>query len=166
MPFKPAGEIARWRIVYVRFREAEVGETLTYSALGSALTLDPDRDRDKIQMAARRAIKHLLETDDRAVETVPEVGYRVVSALRQIPMAGQQVERASRALDKGKDLTTHIRLDELSEPERQIVHGMAMMFSQVSEWARQINRRVDDHDGRLADVENELRRLREQNGGG
>lgn len=165
MPFQPEGEIAHWRVVYKAFREAPAGTEISYGDLGTDLGLDPERDRHKIQAAARRASKQLLATDDRAVETVPMVGYRIASATRQIPMAGQQVERASRALDRGRDLTTHIRLDELAEPERQIVQGMALMFAQVGEWARQINRRVDDHQGRLSDIEAELRRLREQRGG-
>lgn len=162
MPFQPTGEVANWRTVYTAFREAEVGQTVSYEELGAALSLDPGHDRHRIQAAARRAVKQLLVTDDRAVETVPDVGYRIADATRQIPMAGQQVERATRALDKGKELTTHIRLDELAEPERQIVHGMAMMFAQVGEWARQINRRVETHEDRLGDIEKELRRLREE----
>ena len=164
-PFKPAGEIAQWRIVYDVFAAAEVSATITYEALGEALKLHPKDDRVRIQAAARQAAKHMLAQDDRAVETIPQVGYRVVPAIRHIPLAGQQVERAGKALDRGRALTTHVRLDELSEPERQIVQGMALMFAQVGEWTRQINRRVSDHEDRLSGVENELRRLREERGG-
>lgn len=159
-PFKPVGEIAQWRMVYDEFRKTEVGETISYEDLATLLGVDAEVDRPRVQAAARLAARHLLELDDRAVETVPRVGYRIAPAVRQIPMAGHQVDRAGRALDKGKQLTTHVRLDELSEPERQIVHGMALMFAQVGEWARQINRRVDSHEDRLADVEAELRELR------
>lgn len=162
MPFEPKGEIAQWRIVYRLFQEAAVGDELTYERLGDELNLDPNSERHRIQVAARRASKQLLEVDDRAVEVVTDVGYRVVSAIRQIPMAGRQVERAGRALDRGKSLTTHIRMDELTEQERHIVHTMALGFAQVAEWARQIGRRVEDHEGRLSDIEAELERLRDK----
>jgi hypothetical protein len=163
MPFEPKGEIAQWRVVYRLFQTAEVGSTLDYPSLGEALDLDPVTERHRIQAAARRAAKQLLEVDDRAVEVVTDVGYRIVDAVRQIPMAGQQVDRAGRALDRGRALTTHIRMDELSEQERQIVHTMALGFAQVAEWARMIGRRVEDHEGRLSDIEAELQRLRDKN---
>lgn len=162
MPFEPKGEIAQWRVIYRMFQEADIDAVVDYAAVGAELNLHPTNDRHRIQAAARRAAKQLLEVDDRAVEVVPDVGYKLVSAVRQIPMAGQQVERAGRALDKGKAYTTHIRMTELSEQERQIVHTMALGFAQVAEWARQIGRRVEDHEGRLSDIEAELERLREQ----
>lgn len=162
MPFEPKGEIAQWRIIYRLFQETDIDTTLSYNELGEALDLDPTTERHRIQAAARRAAKQLLEVDDRAVEVVPDVGYRLVSAVRQIPMAGQQVERAGRALDRGRALTTHLRMDELSEQERQIAHTMALGFAQVAEWARQIGRRIEDHEGRLSDIEAELERLRKE----
>lgn len=162
MPFEPKGEIAQWRMVYRLFQEAEADRTIEYRELGEVLDLDPGVDRHRIQAAARRAAKQLLEVDDRAVEVVPNVGYRMVTALRQIPLAGQQVDRAGKALDRGRALTTHIRMDQLTEQERGIVNAMALGFAQVAEWARQISRRVEDHEGRLSDIESELARLREE----
>src|SRR6266704_1863702 len=160
-PFKPQGEIAQWRIAYDAFKAAAVGDEITYARLGELLSINPQDGRHRIQAAARQAAKKLLLTDDRAVETVPETRYRIVPAVRQIAMDGHQVERATKALEKGHDMSVHIRLDELSETERQVVQAMATGFSQVAEWARQIGRRVDDHEGRLSDVEAELKRLRE-----
>lgn len=162
MPFEPKGEIAQWRVVYRVFESTAVESVVTYAELAEVLDLDANTDRHRIQAAARRAGKHLLTTQDRAVETVPEVGYKVVVAARQIAMAGNQIERASHALDHGHALTTHIKMDELTEAERAIVQTMAVGFSQVINYAKQIGRRVEDHEGRLADVEAELKRLREE----
>jgi hypothetical protein len=161
-PFAPKGEVAQWRVVYRLFQQAEVGATLTYDELGSALDMDPKEDRHRIQAAARKASEKFLRVDDRAVEVVPEVGYRLATAERQIPLAGAQVERATRSLEKGKDLAVHVRMEELSEEGRQIVHAMAVGFSAVAEYTRQISRRMEDHEGRLADVEAELKRIRER----
>src|SRR6266568_1912998 len=91
-PFKPQGEIAQWRIAYDAFKAAAVGDEITYARLGELLSINPQDGRHRIQAAARQAAKKLLLTDDRAVETVPETGYRIVPAVRQIPMAGHQVE--------------------------------------------------------------------------
>lgn len=162
VPFTPKGEVAQWRIVYRILQGAEVGEIIGYDRLAEALDADPKADRYRIQNAARQAGKHLLQQDDRAIEAVPDEGYRVVPASRQITLAGGQIERATAALDKGRELTTHIRTDELSVQEAQIVQTMALGFAQVAEWARQIGRRVEDHEGRLSDIEAELQRIREE----
>lgn len=163
-PFAPKGEIAQWRIVYRMLQQADIGQTISYEELAEALDLDSKADRHRIQDATRKAAKQFLTVDDRAIEVVPNIGYRLVPAVRQIPMAGQQVDRAGKALDRGRALTTHVRMEELSEQERQIVNTMALGFAQVAEWARQIGRRVENHEDRLADVEAELRRLREEKG--
>lgn len=162
MPFKPKGDIAQWRTVYNLFAKTPVNSTVTYDTLGEALNFHPRTDRQRIQAAARKAAAHLLEADSRAVENVPETGYRIVTAAQQIPLAGKQIERAGNALDKGHDLTENVRLDELTHEERQIVHSMTLGFAQVAQWARQINRRVSDHEDRLTDVEAELARLRNE----
>jgi hypothetical protein len=162
MPFAPKGEVAQWRILYRVFQSAPVGETVTYERLAQELDVDAGTERHRIQAAARKAGQELLRKDDRAVEVVPEEGYRVVPAGRQIALAGGQIERATHSLDKGRELTTHVRMDELSAQERQIVQTMALGFAQVAEWARQIGRRVEDHEGRLSDIEAELQRIREE----
>lgn len=164
MPFKPKAEVAQWRAVYRVLQKAPAGETVTYEQLATELDMDPAVDRMRIQAAARQAGKHMLETDDRAIESVPEQGYRVVNATRQIALAGNQIERATTQLDKGRELTTHIRMDELSAQEQQIVQTMALGFAQVANWARQVGRRVEDHEGRLSDIEAELQRIREERG--
>lgn len=165
MPFEPVNETAQWRVVYDILLAAEVEKVVTYRELGEALELDPVRDRHRIQAAARHAAKKLLKQEDRAVETLTGRGYRLVPAQRNIALAGRQADRAGNALARGQDLTTHVRLDELSETERQIVSGMSLMFAQVGQWAKQVERRVDSHDGRLSDIEKELQRLRDERAG-
>lgn len=162
MPFKPKGDTAQWRIVYDLFTRTPVDQILTYESLGEALDIDPVTGRARIQAAARAASKHLLAQDNRAVEVITDTGYRLVHASRQIPLAGKHVTKASNALDRGRSLTSHVRLDELSETERQVVHSMSIGFSQVAEWARQITGRVESHEGRLADIEAELARIKDQ----
>lgn len=162
MPFKPKGDTAQWRTVYDLFKGAPVNDTITYDTLADALNLNPKTHRPRIQAAARKAAQRLLKSDARAVENVPETGYRIVTATQQIPLAGKQIERAGNALDKGQDLTENVRLDELSTEEQQIMRSMTIGFAQVAQWARQINRRVGEHEDRLSDIETELARLRDE----
>jgi alkylated DNA nucleotide flippase Atl1 len=162
MVFQPKGPTALWKICYQVFQKAPVGKLITYQVLAKALGMNAKGDLARIQAAARRAGQELLRKDDRAVEAVDTEGYRIVSAARQISLATGQVERATTALDRGRDLTTHVRLDELSDTEQKLVMAMSAGFAQVAQYARQIGRRIEDHEHRLNDVEEELRRLREE----
>lgn len=162
MPFKPKGDTAQWRTVYNLFTKTPVNDTITYDTLAEALNLHPRSDRHRIQAAARKAASRLLEVDSRAVENLADTGYRIVTASQQIPLAGKQIEKAGNALDRGHDLTSNVHLNELTDEERQIVHNMTIGFAQVAQWARQINRRVGEHEDRLTDIETELARLRDE----
>lgn len=162
MVFQPKGPVAQWKICYEIFQKANVGDLVLYKTLAAALGMNVKRDLSRIHGAARKAGQELLRKNDRAIEAVYLEGYRIVGAARQISLAGGQVERATSALDRGRDLTTHVRLDELNPAERALVQAMSTGFAQVAVYARQIGRRIEDHEHRLSDVEAELRRLREE----
>ncbi len=162
MTFKPVGEKAQWKIVFDVFEQTTPGDTVSYRTLADALGMMVKGDLPRIQAAARKAGAELLRRRDRAVEAVTGEGYRVVPAAHQISMAGGQIERATNSLDKGRDLTTNIKMDELNEGDRALVQVVALGFAQVATYARQIGRRLTDHEDRLTDIEQELARMREE----
>ena len=77
-PFDPIGDVSRWKLAYEVVRAAATDTVVTYDELGEALGLHPVHDRHPIQMAMRRAAKELEEVDKRAVNAVPNKGYRIV----------------------------------------------------------------------------------------
>jgi hypothetical protein len=86
-PFEPAGDKARWRVLYDVLTKHGVGDVVTYDVMGEALNLDPEKERHTIQMAIRRAAREYEREDHRALEPVPNEGYRVVEPAEHMRLA-------------------------------------------------------------------------------
>jgi O6-methylguanine-DNA--protein-cysteine methyltransferase len=138
-PFTPAGDRARWRIIYDLLTDADVGDTVTYEDMGAALGLDPDKDRHLIQMAVRRAGREYLTVNLRALAPIPNVGYRVVETSRQLEIAGQHQVKARRSIKRGREQVTYVDVSGLDEATRQMFETMAWKFSQQDEAIKRLD---------------------------
>lgn len=146
--FAPKGDQARWRTVYDRLKTAAVGDVVTYEELGDALGLHPDNDRHPIQMAIRRAAKQYQDVDNRALDAVPNKGYRVVEASEHIVLAKRHQARSSRALERGHRVATHVDLSQVDEQTRRALETIGAAFSVQMDF----NRRMDVRQRRLEQV--------------
>jgi len=144
-PFQPIGEVARWQAVYALLRATKTGDVLTYEAIGEALDLDSKADRHAIQMAVRRAAKEHEEADKRAIEAVPNKGYRVVEAPEHLRLARGQSRRASRALVRGQSKAVNVDLGLLEPETRRAFEVVAAAFAAQIEF----NKRFDIRQKRL-----------------
>lgn len=166
-PFNPLGERARWRIVYELLADIEVGGVITYAALGEALDLDPERDRHPIQMAVRRAAKYSETQDSRALEAVPNQGYRIVLPAEHLRLAKDQQRRSSRALVRGQSKVVHVDMTGMEPETRKAFEVVAQAFAMQLEMTRRldVNQRrleesvksIKDQTARSADEITELR---------
>lgn len=168
-PFEPVGELPRWRVLYDLLVLVPTDGILTYDRMAEALGLDAATDRHAIQMAMRRAARELLEQDRRAVDVVPNRGYRVVKAPEQMTLAKRQQRRSSRALKRGHDQVTHVDLSQLDPDTRGAFEVVARAFAAQMD----INRRLDIGQRRLREAvesvterqdrsDEEIARLRER----
>ncbi len=144
-PFRPIGEVARWQSVYALLRVTKTGDILTYEAIGEALELDSQSERHAIQMAVRRAAKEHEEADNRAIEAVPNKGYRVVEAPEHLRLARGQHRRASKALARGQSKVVHVDLAALDPETRHAFEVVASAFAAQIEF----NKRFDIRQKRL-----------------
>ena len=151
-PFKPIGEVARWHAVYALLRATKTGDVLTYEAIGEALELDPKTERHAIQMAVRRAAKEHEEADNRAIEAVPNEGYRVVEAPEHLRLARGQHRRASKALARGQSKVVHVDLGALEPDTRRAFEVVAAAFAAQIEF----NKRFDIRQKRLEKAVDEI----------
>ena len=147
-PFLPAGEVARWHIVYDLLCKTETGNVLTYDAIGEALDLDAKNDRHAIQMAIRRAAKEHEIADKRAIEAVPNRGYRVVEAPEHLRLARGQHRRASKALARGQSKVVHVDLSGLEPETRRAFEVVARAFAMQLEF----NKRFDVRQAKLEET--------------
>lgn len=151
--FQPIGEVARWKIIYGLLVELDVDAVISYEELGDALGLHPERERNVIQLAMRRAAKELLHQNRRAVEAKRGVGYRVVAAEEHLRLAGNFQRKAGRSLVRGKDTITHADLTKL-DPTAQAAFGVvAQAFSQLISVQRYLDVRQKGLEQRLIEQE-------------
>ena len=150
-PFTPAGEVARWKIVYDLLRAAETGSIITYAAMGEALGLDPAEPagRHGIQMAVRRAAKEHLEMDLRSVAAVPNQGYRVVPTEQKLDLASRHQRRAVRAVQRGRSHVVHVDLEGVDDATKALFEAMAWKFEQQDEALHRLDVRARRHERQL-----------------
>ena len=144
-PFEPAGEQARWRILYGLIQPMPTDATVTYEQMGEALELHPADDRHAIQMAVRRAARESEKVDKRALEAVPNVGYRIVQPEEHARLAARQQQRSSRALKAGHSKVVNVDLNGVDPEVRKAFEVMAHAFAMQMDF----NRRMDVRQKRL-----------------
>lgn len=151
-PFKPAGDRARWRMVYDVLRHADIGDVITYEALAEALGLDPGKDRHKVQMAVRRASVDFLDTDKRALDVVIDEGYRVVDASGHLLLARRHQSKASKSLERGHSAATNVDLSGVEPQTRHALEVVAQAFALQMDYNRRLDVRQKRLEDALADV--------------
>lgn len=147
-PFQPLGEQARWRTVYGLLVEKGVGDVLTYEEAGNPVGLHPLNDRSSLGAVIRKAARELLLINDRAVENVPNVGYRVVEARRHLAIASRHQRRARHEITRGREVSEHVQWASLTPEERTFQEVAIRAFTVQGEMIR----RLDVRQRQLAEV--------------
>jgi hypothetical protein len=142
-PFTPIGDQARWRTVYALLTPLNVDDVLTYEQIGEALELDPSGDRHTIQMAMRRAAREYETEANRALDVVPNVGYRVVAAPEHLVLAKRQQRRAGKALARGHSKVVHVDLSSVEPEVRTAFQVVAQAFAMQMDMNRRLTGRQD-----------------------
>jgi hypothetical protein len=143
--FQPIGDRPRWQVVYELLCQTETNAVLTYEAMGAALGLDPHKDRHPIQMAMRRAAREHEQMDKRAVDAVPNKGYRVVRPPEHMQLAQRQQRRSTHALRSGHSKVVHVDMSGMDPDTRQAFEVVARAFAAQMDF----NRRMDIRHKRL-----------------
>jgi hypothetical protein len=137
--FEPIGDRARWRIVYDLLQKLDVGGILEYTTIGDALNLDPDTDRHAIQMAVRRAAKEHEEQDSRALNVVPNIGYRVVEAPEHLQLAQRHQKKSRRSLQRAQSKVVHVDLTGVDAEVRKAFEVTATALSMMADYTRRLD---------------------------
>jgi len=147
-PFNPIGDVARWRTLYALLVTVPTDGVLTYEDMAGALDLHPGDDRHTIQMAVRRAAKEHEAKDKRAIESVPNVGYRVVQVQEHLRLARSQQKRAGKALVRGHSKVVNVDFNDMPAEIRKSFETVAHAFAMQMDF----NRRFDVRQRRLEDT--------------
>lgn len=150
--FEPVGERARWRTVYELLKAQPVNGLLTYEEMGDALGLHPEHDRGIIQQAMHRAAREHERLDKRAVDVVPNQGYRVVEAPEHIGLARRQQRRSSRALVRGHSKAVNVDLNGVDPEVRKALEVLGHAFTLQMDF----NKRFEGKQARLEETVREI----------
>lgn len=143
MPFEPAGEQARWRVLYGLLREARVGEVVTYGDMAAAIDVEPVKDRAKVQLAVRRAVRELETEDRRTVEPVVNAGYRIVEPERHMDLAAKHQRKAGRSLVRGQSKVVNVDFNGMAPDVRRAFEVVAGAFAAQIDFNRRLSVRQD-----------------------
>ncbi len=99
-------------------------------------------------MAMRRAAKEYEEVEKRAVESVPNVGYRIVRADEHLRLARTQQKRAGKSLARGHSKVVNVDFNEIDPETRKAFEVVARAFSMQMDF----NKRFDTRQRRLEEV--------------
>lgn len=147
-PFDPIGDRARWRVLYDLLLGKELGELLSYREMGQALGLNYLKDRHTIQMSFRRASKEYEQENSRAVEAVPNKGYRIVEPKEHLRLAKTHQKKSGKSLERGHSKVTHVDLNGVDPEIRKAFEVTARAFSVLMDF----NRRLDTRQTKLEDA--------------
>ena len=149
-PFIPTGDHARWRIVYDLLTKAAVNDTITYEEMGEALDLDPADDRHAIQMAVRRAAREHEVRDNRALDAVPNVGYRIVQVPEHLDLARRHQRKAGKSLERGRSKVDHVDLSGVDEDTKRAFEVVAQAFALQADFNRRLDIRQEKLEQQVA----------------
>lgn len=123
-------------------KDMKRGDVVTYQDLGRALELHPLRDRTKIQSAVRQANKPLLKLHQRGVQAVENHGYRVLAAREHVVVANGHQSKADKAMVRALDFFNGTNLADLTESERKLHQGQAMLAQALYASHKSLDRRI------------------------
>jgi hypothetical protein len=134
-----------WRVVYDMICEAPPDSVFTYDDLESAIAEDIETPvtRGRVCRAVLRANTQLQTVHDRSVENVIGQGYRIIHAREHVRVSGKHNLRAFRQHQHEVRMLKHVRSDELTATERDLLEGTLKISSGVFQSVRMAIRERD-----------------------
>jgi hypothetical protein len=96
--FEIKGDKPQWETVYDLLSHRDVDAVITYDAFGEALGYDLRTNRSPLS----KAVEVLQRENQRTVDNVRNVGYRIVAASEHARLAQRQIRKAGRSTKRGK----------------------------------------------------------------
>lgn len=155
-PFQPSREDGRSdrRVLVELVESSEPGTRFSYEQLTEALSqgLDAEVDRARVYRAVRDANRTLLEERSRYLGVVRGQGYRMLSASEHLPTATKHKERAARQMQRGLEILSNTRLDELDPTQRALHEGQLLILSGLHQAVQASHKRHDKTESLLASL--------------
>ena len=125
-------------------KDAEPGRIYRYEELAAALSQGASRSYDlvAVRQIVFKANRRLSKAQQRVLENIVHVGYRLAHAKEHCRLAVRHTNKADRQLLRGLDILRNVRWDELDPVQRQITEAHLLVTSAVYEQSKGLERRV------------------------
>ncbi len=137
-PFQTKGDRPEWQIVYDHLRTLNVGDTVTYATLDRLLGRDFTPDRSPIY----RATKQLEADDRRTLANVPNVGYRVVTAVEHEDLARHHHKKSRRQMKRALRRIQSADRSQLDADQIRRFDAVELTLSRHADAIRRLDARV------------------------
>ena len=138
---RPDGR-TRAQVVLDLVGDAPPDTVFVYERIAESLSDGSDTafDRQSVQQVIRDANKQLLETRQRVLRNVKNVGYRVAQAREHSELATQRVSRSRKQMRWAVRTLQHARTDEMTEQERQLHNAQLIINTELFEQQERMRR--------------------------
>jgi hypothetical protein len=153
-PGQPAGEQARWKILYDAMAELKPGDLLRYEEMGELLGLDflEAKGKQAILVGARKAADELRRHERKVFRIVRGHGYQLAQPGQVIELAHRHQARAVAEVAAGHAKIEAIDLASVDVTTARLVEATAMGFARQAMMMRQLDVRQDRLETAMAAV--------------
>lgn len=117
----------------------EIDDIIARLSMGTGRTIS----KAVASAAVRSANSVLLKEHQRCLRAVRGVGYRMVAASEHKPLALERKRRADKQLQRGLEVLSHVRWDELTEEQRRAHEGTLIVVSALHSAMSSLSSRQD-----------------------
>lgn len=136
--FETIGEKSRRQIVVDLVETVDYGGIIEYDTLADALSVE---DKGVIQAAVHAAKPAIERAHAKAVEAIPNVGYRVVLPSEHGLLATKQQRKSRRAIVRAKSKIDNVDLNKLSDTEKAVIAIYGAVLASQIEFSRRADLR-------------------------
>ena len=134
--FKPKNEVAYWKMLYDIIVDRKLGDLVTYDEITEIVGKEVNNSRVHIY----RANKELVDKNNRMLEVVPTVGYRIVEGLEMYKGAENHKTKSKRQIKQSTFIATHIDTAVLTPDQKTTLSNF---LTHNQEIANVLNQKID-----------------------
>lgn len=131
--FNPVNEISRRKQLIDLVSETDFGAVIEYDSLGEMFGLEDRRD---IQSAVNSAKSSVEKNTRRALQAVPNKGYRVVDPSEHYGLAVHHQRKGRKQLRRALSKVNNVELDQLTSDQRTAVIAARVALAAQADFER------------------------------
>ena len=131
--FTPINEVSRRQQLVDLIADAHPGTVIGYDELGELFGIE---DRNAIQRAVNGAKSSVEKNTKRALEAVPNKGYRVVDASEHYGLAIHHQRKGRKQLRRAMSKVNNVELGELTQDQRTVVIAARVALAAQADFER------------------------------